>query len=68
MPNVHLQRNDPPSEGWQVQIDDGPAERFTCPVEALLRAKSLYERIQPRGPAALLVDFSGHHETRLLPR
>ena len=68
MPNVHLLRSDLPSPAWLVHVDDGPIERFQCPVEALLRAKMLYERIVARGTSALLIDFDGHHETQLLPR
>ena len=68
MPDVHLSCYGQQPSRWQVRVDGRAPEPFSCPIEALLRAKALYAQMDANEAAALLVDFHGHHETQLLPR
>ena len=55
MPNIHLSRTSNHASAWDVMVDGGDAERFDCPIEALLRAKHLYEIVAGTSNSALLI-------------
>ena len=68
MTNIHMTLEPGPGHRWQVVAGSHDPEIYTCPLQALLRAKHLYQQIPASEAGSLLISLDGEHSTRLLTR
>ena len=68
MKTVRMILEEPPGHQWTVSDDDGNIEVFSCPIQALLRAKHRFHRIPATEMAMLWVSMDGTEGTPLLVR
>lgn len=68
MTTINMTLEPGPGHRWSVAADQRAPEIYTCPLQALLRAKHLFQQIPPDESGALLISLDGEHSTRLLSR
>jgi len=68
MTNIHMTLEPGPGHRWQVVAGQHAPEIYTCPLQALLRAKHLFRQIPQHERCQLLISLDGEHSTRLLQR
>jgi hypothetical protein len=68
MTTIHMTLEPGPGHRWSVVAGDHKPEIYTCPLQALLRAKHWYKQIPASEPCALMVSLDGENSTRLMSR
>ncbi len=68
MTTIRMTLEPGPGHRWAVTTDDARPEYYTCPIQALLRAKHRYHQIPASEAGALLISLDGEHSTKLLAR
>lgn len=68
MTTINMTLEPGPGHRWSVASDERTPEIYTCPLQALLRAKHLFQQIPPGESGALMISLDGEHSTRLLSR
>ena len=68
MTTIHMTLEPGPGHRWQVVAGEHSPEIYTCPLQALLRAKHLFHQIPASESGSLMISLDGEHSTRLLSR
>lgn len=68
MITIHMTLEPGPGHRWSVAAGRHDPEIYTCPLQALLRAKHLFRQIPPSEAGSLLISLDGEHSTLLLSR
>ena len=68
MTTIHMTLEPGPGHRWSVVAGQHSPEIYTCPLQALLRAKHLFRQIPAGESGALMISLDGEHSTRLLSR
>ena len=68
MTTIHMTLEPGPGHRWAVVAGERSPEIYTCPLQALLRAKHLFKKIPPGEPGALMISLDGENSTQLLAR
>jgi hypothetical protein len=68
MTTIHMTLEPGPGHRWSVVAGEHQPEIYTCPLQALLRAKHLFKQIPACESGALMISLDGEHSTRLLSR
>ena len=68
MTTIHMTLEPGPGPRWSVVAGHRAPEIYTCPLQALLRAKHLFRQIPASESGSLMISLDGEHSTRLLSR
>ena len=68
MTTIHMTLEPGPGHRWSVVAGEHTPEIYTCPLQALLRAKHWFRKIPASEPASLMISLDGENSTPLLTR